>query len=62
MELTGKEVSKVEMMFKLMEYESLTDWEDHFVLSVSDQFDVKGDLTRAQYEKLDEVFKRAAER
>jgi hypothetical protein len=50
------------MMFKFMEYESLTDWEDNFVCSIDSQYTAKGDLSRAQFEKLQEVFKRAAER
>jgi hypothetical protein len=60
--LTVAEQDEVEMMFKLMEYEVLTDWEDHFVVDVSDHFTVKHDLTEKQFEKLREVFERAAER
>jgi hypothetical protein len=56
------EQDEVEMMFKYMEYEALTDWEDHFIADISDYFTVKHDLTEKQFEKLKEVFKRAAER
>jgi hypothetical protein len=60
--LTVAEQDEAEMMFKLMEYDVLNDWEDQFVLSVSERFDVLHDLTENQFEKLKEVFKNAAER
>lgn len=57
-----KQNGRIELIFKLMEYEVLTDWEDNFVASVEGQFEKKGSLSIAQLEKLEEVFKRAAER
>jgi len=45
-----------------MEYEILNDWEDNFTANVGEQYEQRGDLTRAQYDKLEEVFKAAAER
>ena len=59
---TPKQNDRIELMFKLMEYDALTDWEDNFVLSVSYDFDRRKDLSVSQYDKLEEVFKRAAER
>lgn len=53
---------KIEMMLKLMEYEVLTDWEDNFVGSVETYFEKRQYLSIAQFDKLSEVFKRAAER
>ena len=58
--LSDKEEDKIEMMFKLMEYDDLNDWEDHFVASVGEQYENRGTLTRGQFEKLEEVFNRVA--
>jgi len=60
--LSDKEEDRIDMMFKFMEYEKLSDWEDGFVVSIEEQYENRGTMTRAQYEKLEEVFKRAAER
>jgi len=57
-----KQNGRIELIFKLMEYDVLTDWEDNFVASVANQFEQKESLSITQYEKLEEVFKRAAER
>ena len=59
---TSKQNGRIELIFKLMEYDNLTDWEDDFVASVDSYFEERGSLTITQYEKLEEVFKRAAGR
>lgn len=58
--LSDKEEDKIEMMFKFMEYDDLNDWEDNFVASVGEQYENRGTLTRAQFEKLEEVFHRVS--
>jgi hypothetical protein len=57
-----KQNGRIELIFKLMEYDVLTDWEDNFVASVANHFEQKSSLSIAQYDKLEEVFKRASER
>ncbi|KKN56719.1 hypothetical protein LCGC14_0569480 [marine sediment metagenome] len=53
---------RIKTIFLLMEYDELTEWELGFVESVEKQFNANGELTEPQYDKLEEVFERAAER
>jgi hypothetical protein len=53
--------SRIEHIFKFMEYDALTDWEDNFVANVETFYEDNNYLTGKQYDKLEEVFKRAAE-
>jgi hypothetical protein len=52
---------KIEMMFKLMDYDYLTDAQHDYIISFSDQFDKKGWLSIAQFETLEDIFKQASE-
>lgn len=53
---------KIEMMFKFMEYDYLTDAQHDLVLSFSEQFDNRGSLSDRQFEILSDIFQRAAEK
>jgi len=53
---------RVRTIFLLMEYDELTDWESNFVVDIEDKFNKGRTLTEPQYDKLEEVFERAAER
>lgn len=59
---SSKQNDRIELIFKLMEYDNLTEWEEGFVESVEGQFNRKGFLTQDQYDKLEEVLQKAAER
>jgi len=53
---------RVEHIFKFLEYDKLTDWEDNFVVSVSGQFERSGFLSKKQLEILERIFKQSEER
>ena len=56
------DTDKIEMMFKLMEYDNLTDGQHDLVLSFGEQYDQRGYLSERQFEVLSDIFKRAAEK
>ena len=62
MPLTDKQEERIEMFFKFMEYDKLSDWEDSFVASVGEQYENRGTMTIAQFDKLEEVFERVNKR
>ncbi len=53
---------RVKTIFLLMEYGELGEWETNFVIDIEKKFKAGKLLTGPQYEKLEEVFERAAER
>jgi len=53
---------RIAHIFRYLEYDSLTEWEDDFILSVSEQYERKGSLTERQLEVLENIFRKAAER
>ena len=58
----ANEEERIKHIFKYMEHDVLTDAQRDFVISLSDFFDRKGYLTDAQYEPLEDIFRRAAEK
>ena len=52
---------RVDMMFKLMEYDYLSDAQHDLVVSYEEQYNRKGRLSVLQMEILEDIFKRAAE-
>ena len=53
---------RIAHIFKYLEYDNLTEWEDDFILSVSEQYEQKQSLTDRQIEVLESVFRKAADR
>lgn len=51
---------KIEMMFKLMEYEVLTEAQLNLIISFEGQFKRYGKLSEKQFEILEDIFKKAA--
>ena len=51
---------KIRMMFKLMEWDQLTDDQHKLVISYEKQFDEKGSLSVKQAETLESIFEQAA--
>lgn len=62
MSLTEKQKDRAEMMFKLMEYDYITDAQHTMVASFEKQFEQRGDLSDRQFEILESIFNQAAER
>jgi len=54
------EREKIKMMFKLMEYDYLTDPQHDLVISFEEQFTNRGSLTARQFEILSDIFEKAA--
>lgn len=57
-----EKIKRIQHIFKFMEYDSLTDWQEKFVQSVEKQFNRKKFLSERQLEVLEDIFKDAAER
>jgi len=53
--------SRIEHIFQFMEHDPLDDWETNFVANVETFYEDNNYLTEKQYDKLEEVFQRAAE-
>ncbi len=51
---------KTEMMFKLMEYDELSEAQEKLVISFEEQFNNRGHLTARQFEILEDIFNQAA--
>ena len=56
------DTDKVEMMFKLMEYDELTEKQHDLIISYEEQFQRRGSLSGLQFETLESIFNQAAER
>lgn len=52
---------KIKMMFKLMEYDYLSEKQHELIISFEEQFNRKGYLTEPQFYILEDIFKKAAE-
>ena len=48
------------MMFKLMEYDELSEAQEKLVISFEEQFNNRGSLTARQFEILEDIFEKAA--
>ena len=53
---------RIEMMFKFMEYDNLTDNQHELIISFEEQYDNRGNLTDTQIDILSDIFKKAAEK
>lgn len=58
----GKREDRIEHIFKYMEWDCLTDNQHDLIISFEQRFDRRGDLSDAQYEILEDIFSKAAER
>lgn len=60
----GKDIEnnqqRLKHIFAYIEYDNLTDWEQDFVESVSDQFEENGSLPERQLEILEKIFRERA--
>ena len=54
--------AEIKMMFKLMEYDYLTEPQENLIVSFELQFNSKGYLSEKQQDILSDIFKRAAEK
>lgn len=53
---------RIKHCFKYMEYDCLSDAQMDLLVSFEDQFKRRGDLSERQYEILEDIFSRAAEK
>ena len=53
-------VDKIEMMFRLMEFDELSEAQHNLVESFEEQFNNRGSLTARQFEILEDIFDQAA--
>ena len=53
---------RIEHIFEFMEYDFLTDGEEEIIISLENQYENKSQLSDAQIDLLESIFKRAAER
>ena len=54
------DTDKTEMMFRLMEYDELSEAQHNLVESLEEQFNNRGHLTARQFEILEDIFDQAA--
>ena len=54
--------AEIKMMFKLMEYDYLTEPQENLIVSLEEQFNRNGYLSEKQQDILSDIFKRAAEK
>jgi hypothetical protein len=59
--MTDRE-SRIRHILKYMEWDCLTDAQHNLIISFEEQFDRKGTLSDAQYDILEDIFARAAEK
>ena len=60
--MSSKIQDRIELIFNLMEYDSLTDAEHSLVLSFSNRWTIKKYLSERQIKVLEDIFKQASER
>ena len=52
---------KIKMMFRLMEYDYLTDGQHRLIIKFEDRLDRRGYLTEPECDTIEDIFNRAAE-
>jgi len=57
-----KTKARIEMMFKLMEYDNISDRQHDIIISLEESFINYGKLSEKQFDLLANIFKQAAER
>jgi len=57
-----KTEARIEMMFKLMEYDNISDRQHDIIISLEESFINYGKLSEKQFDLLANIFKQAAER
>ena len=54
------DTDRIEMLFRLMEYDELSDSQEKLVISFEEQFNNRGHLSARQLEILEDIFDQAA--
>lgn len=57
-----KTKARIEMMFKLMEYDNISDRQHDIIISLEESFINYGKLSEKQFDLLANIFKQAAEK
>ena len=56
------DTDKINMMFRLIEYDYLTEPQERLIMSFEKQFRRKGTLSEDQFDILEDIFEKAAEK
>jgi hypothetical protein len=57
-----RRLDRIDHIFKFFEYDVLTEAQLNLIISFEEQFKKRGDLSEDQYDILEDIFARAAER